>query len=88
MLELIWNDELARLVLQLEKHRETYPGSRAFNFRLTEAYAILGEFEKVSPLSPRTEMIIAAQQSRDNIALTMIDELAAAEALITELNSV
>jgi predicted Zn-dependent protease len=37
VLELIWNDELARFVLQLEKHRETYPGSRAFSYRLAEA---------------------------------------------------
>jgi hypothetical protein len=55
------------------------PESRAFNYSLAETYAVLGELDKVSALSPRTGMIIAAQQGREDIALTMIDELAAAE---------
>jgi len=78
-LELLLNDELARFVLQLEKHRETYPESRAFNYPLAETYALLGEFENAGALSPRTGMIVAAQQGRDDIALTMMDELAAVE---------
>ncbi|MCI0517141.1 MAG: hypothetical protein L0Y45_04830, partial [Woeseiaceae bacterium] len=78
-LEWLWKDEFARFALQLEKHKETYPESRAFNYSLAETYALLGELEKVSALSPRTGMIIAAQQGREDMALTMMDELAAAE---------
>jgi TolB-like protein len=77
--ELLLNDEPARFARQLEKHRETYPESRAFNYILAETYALLGEFEKAGALSPRTGMIIAAQQGREDIALTMMEELAAAE---------
>ncbi|HSD68300.1 MAG TPA: hypothetical protein VLB07_02050, partial [Woeseiaceae bacterium] len=79
VLEFLWKNEPARFVLQLEKHNETYPDSRAFAYSLAEAYGLIGELDKVRALSPRTGMIIAAQQGQEGIALTMMDELAAAE---------
>ena len=79
VLKLALDKDLARFAVQLEKHRETYPDSRVFAYRLAEAYALLGEFEKAGALVPQFGMLIAAQQGRDDVALSAMNELAAAE---------
>jgi len=79
VLKLAFNKELARFALQLEKHRETYPDSRDFAYRLAEAYALLGELEKVGALAPQIGMVIAAQQGHEDVALSTMRELASAE---------
>ena len=80
VLKLSSNDELAQFAVQLEKHRETYPDSRAFTYRLAEAYALLGELDKAAALLPQMGMVIAAQQDREEVALSTMNELASAEA--------
>jgi len=73
------NDDLARFALQLEKHRETYPDSQVFSYRLAAAFALLGELDKVAALGPQFGMIIAAEQGREDEALHEMEELAAVE---------
>jgi len=79
VMKLSSNDDLARFALQLEKHRETYPDSQVFSYRLAAAFALLGELDKVAALGPQFGMIIAAEQGREDEALHEMEELAAVE---------
>jgi TolB-like protein/tetratricopeptide (TPR) repeat protein len=68
--------ELARVAIEIERHRATYPDADFGAVRLAFAYALLGKLEEAGELEPEVGMIVAAQQGREEFALRMMEDIA------------